>query len=266
MRPWGIRLAAPMALLATACSTMSPEQHARQDILWEVATGCARGTATITVNQIDHLDRVHYTLSQGGQQDVPAFLDCYQKNVRAKLPSAGLLQTARPTPDKPASIARPAPRETNSAAQPAPTTRAPDTQPAHPIARPSTPPPDSPAALAAPQWAVGDEWEFRARTPRWTGTFVWSLAREDSIEGHVRWTMSRQTVGLAFPRSLSASGVVRAVTEGGVELDGAHDLTGQGFTAGNRVTYSPKRSDDRLDGVAQGAGDQQLRVSVKRTR
>jgi hypothetical protein len=38
---------------------------------WDAATGCARGTGTITVTDIDSYGRVWYSLSRGGQQDVP---------------------------------------------------------------------------------------------------------------------------------------------------------------------------------------------------
>ena len=44
----------------------------------------------------------------------------------------------------------------------------------------------SPAAIgppAAPVWKVGDEWAFREESPRWKGTFVWSVEREETLGG-----------------------------------------------------------------------------------
>ena len=34
-----------------------------------------------------------------------------------------------------------------------------------------------------PAWRRGDEWAFRWESPRGTGTFVWTVEREDSIDG-----------------------------------------------------------------------------------
>ena len=79
-----------LAVMGAACSTMTPEQEKRRAILWDAATGCARGTSAIVVTDIDHLERVHYTLMQGGKQDVPAFLACYETTATRNLRDAGL--------------------------------------------------------------------------------------------------------------------------------------------------------------------------------
>ena len=79
-----------LGVIAAACSTMTPEQEKRRAILWDAATGCARGTSAIVVTDIDHLEGVHYTLMQGGKQDVPAFLECYQTTAARNLRDAGL--------------------------------------------------------------------------------------------------------------------------------------------------------------------------------
>jgi hypothetical protein len=37
--------------------------------------------------------------------------------------------------------------------------------------------------VQAPVWRAGNEWEFRWHSPRGKGTFVWSLAREEIVDG-----------------------------------------------------------------------------------
>ena len=71
-----------LSFALSACATMSPEESAIRQIMWGVASGCASGTATITVTQIDSYGRVWYSLAQGGQQDVPAFNRCYEEGLR----------------------------------------------------------------------------------------------------------------------------------------------------------------------------------------
>lgn len=38
-------------------------------------------------------------------------------------------------------------------------------------------------ASAPPMWKVGDEWAYRWESPRGKGTFVWSVAREEIVDG-----------------------------------------------------------------------------------
>jgi hypothetical protein len=68
-----------------ACATMPPEEKAVHELMWDAATKCASGTATITVTRVDSFGRVWMSLSQGGQQDVPEFNRCYQEGTRAEL-------------------------------------------------------------------------------------------------------------------------------------------------------------------------------------
>lgn len=69
----------------TACATMPGEESALRELMWSAATDCARGTATITVTDVDSYGRVWYSLSQGGQQDVPGFNVCYTARTREDL-------------------------------------------------------------------------------------------------------------------------------------------------------------------------------------
>lgn len=71
--------------LFVACATASldvKEDAALRDLLWTAATECARNSPTITVTDVDAYGRVHYTLWQGGKQDVPAWEACYQEKTR----------------------------------------------------------------------------------------------------------------------------------------------------------------------------------------
>jgi hypothetical protein len=74
---------------------MSPEQERRQAVLWEAATQCASGKGSLKVERIDNDDRVWYTTFQGGGQDAPGFLSCYEEQSSVKLKAAGL--PPRPT-------------------------------------------------------------------------------------------------------------------------------------------------------------------------
>jgi len=81
MRP----LLALVSALLVGCATTSPQESALRDLRWSAATDCARNSATITVTDVDSFGRVHYSLWQGGKQDVPAFEKCYQERLRQDL-------------------------------------------------------------------------------------------------------------------------------------------------------------------------------------
>jgi hypothetical protein len=74
-----------VAVAACASAAVAPEERAVNEIWWSAATYCAGTTGTITVNDIDSFGRIHYTLSQGGKQDVPRFEACYVKQAREEL-------------------------------------------------------------------------------------------------------------------------------------------------------------------------------------
>ena len=75
-------VAAVFALSGCAAATLTPEESAIRGLLWDAATECARTSATISIKDVDHYGRVHYSLSQGGQQDVPAWQACYEARTR----------------------------------------------------------------------------------------------------------------------------------------------------------------------------------------
>jgi hypothetical protein len=82
MMRWRALLRLTPLILATACATMPPEQSAIRALLWSAATDCARTSSTITITDVDSFGRVHYSLWQGGKQDVPAWEACYQTKTR----------------------------------------------------------------------------------------------------------------------------------------------------------------------------------------
>jgi hypothetical protein len=85
MRRISSLVALGIGLALEACATMPPEEKAVRELMWDAATKCASGTATITVTQVDSFGRVWMSLAQGGQQDVPEFNRCYQEGTRAEL-------------------------------------------------------------------------------------------------------------------------------------------------------------------------------------
>ena len=58
------------------------QDTALRELLWTAATDCARNSSTITITDVDNFGRVHYTLWQGGKQDVPAWEACYEGKTR----------------------------------------------------------------------------------------------------------------------------------------------------------------------------------------
>lgn len=78
---------AVLTILA-ACSTTTSEREMRRAALWEAATECARGKASLKVDRIDNDGRVHVRLFQGGRQEAPAFTSYYTQKAHEKLAMA----------------------------------------------------------------------------------------------------------------------------------------------------------------------------------
>ena len=77
-----ILLVGLLASSGCAGGGLAPEESAVRAILWDAATECARASSTITINDVDHYGRVHYSLWQGGKQDVPAWEACYHSKTQ----------------------------------------------------------------------------------------------------------------------------------------------------------------------------------------
>jgi hypothetical protein len=104
------------------------------------------------------------------------------------------------------------------AARPAPTVTLPDG------AVLDRPPADQPAAQVvartassslsaeAPAWQVGDEWEFRTDTPTGKGAYVWSVAREEALDGVPTYVIRAQTREIFYRKSDIAT--VRETVDG----------------------------------------------------
>jgi hypothetical protein len=75
-------IAVVFALSGCATASLAPEESAIRGLLWEAATECARTSSTITITDVDHYGRVHYSLAQGGKQDVPEWETCYHRRAR----------------------------------------------------------------------------------------------------------------------------------------------------------------------------------------
>jgi len=58
MRRISSLVALGIGLALEACATMPPEEKAVRELMWDAATKCASGTATITVTQVDSFGRV----------------------------------------------------------------------------------------------------------------------------------------------------------------------------------------------------------------
>lgn len=85
MRVLRLSLATAGCLVLSACATMSSEESALRGLMWDAATECARGTATITVTDVDSHGRVWYSLAAGGKQDIPQFDACYSRRAGEEL-------------------------------------------------------------------------------------------------------------------------------------------------------------------------------------
>ena len=62
----------------------------------------------------------------------------------------------------------------------------------------------APASIAPPIWRVGDEWAYRWENSRGAGTFVWSVDREEGVDGVA------YTLGHGVPHGRVPSGAPRS--------------------------------------------------------
>ncbi|MFQ5896980.1 MAG: serine protease [Candidatus Methylomirabilia bacterium] len=114
---------------------------------------------------------------------------------------------------------------------------------------------------AGPTWFVGT----------WEGEHVGPAIRTDvsrfeftEERGRRRWTMSRYTIVRNWAGNLRASGVVRAITDSSVELDGTYDAFSRAHTAGASLHYRLSRRGDTLEGPVVGHENSSFRVSLRR--
>ena len=54
--------------------------------------------------------------------------------------------------------------------------------------------------LRPPHWNTGDEWAFSSQSPTGTGTFIWSVDREDRVDGTDYYVLRYGQQGEAFFR------------------------------------------------------------------
>jgi hypothetical protein len=73
--------------------------------------------------------------------------------------------------------------------------------------------------LDLPAWKIGDEWAYRFENPDTTGTFVWSVARVETLDGQPRFVIATGTreiyyrvSNLGFTKETIAGNVVRQIT------------------------------------------------------
>lgn len=134
-----------LSLLLAGCASMG--NTLAQDLAWEQWKKCDRFRG-ITLKEI-RSDGQIWVWSEEGTGEVRLWRECIQQ-ARAE-------QAAR----KPVAVAAPPPPPQIAKEQP-------------PVV--SGPP-------IAPLWKVGDEWAYRWESPRGKGTFVWSVAREEIVDG-----------------------------------------------------------------------------------
>ena len=143
---------AAIALLATACATMSPEQAARRELLSQAAQDCQRRHPFIQRFEFDRFDRLLWYYREGtGQADRDLFSTCYRERV-AELTKTGAATAAASGSQSPASGTQRADLPVEAWKEP-------------------------------PVWKPGDEWTYRWESPRGGGTFVWRVRGEENING-----------------------------------------------------------------------------------
>jgi hypothetical protein len=72
----------------TACSSGSPQELRRNHLLWQAARDCELELGTLRPERIDEQGRLEYTLGNGSEKDVPAFISCYREKAVQRLQEA----------------------------------------------------------------------------------------------------------------------------------------------------------------------------------
>lgn len=140
-----------------------------QDLAWDRWQKCS-SVGGVRLTRIDPDGQVWVEYSNGGAQ-VTAWKECMQK---AAAEQAARRVVAAPPPAPGA----PAPRE---AAKQQAAVQA--------------------SSLASPGWNVGDEWAYRYESPTGTGTYVWSVDREEAIDGVRHYVIKTGTREIFYRKS-----------------------------------------------------------------
>lgn len=78
-------IAGSCLLFTTACVTLTPDQQAREALIWEAARQCQSQFPTIQLDRIDHYGRIWYVYDSGA--DSEGFSACYRERLRAAFPA-----------------------------------------------------------------------------------------------------------------------------------------------------------------------------------
>lgn len=78
-------IAGSCLLFATACATLTPDQQAREAIIWEVARQCQGQFPSIQLDRVDHYGRIWYVYDSSA--DSEGFSACYRERLRAAFPA-----------------------------------------------------------------------------------------------------------------------------------------------------------------------------------
>lgn len=78
-------IAGSCLLFATACATLTPDQEAREALIWEVARQCQSLFPSVRLDRIDHYGRLHWTYYSNA--DVEGFSACYRERIVAAFPA-----------------------------------------------------------------------------------------------------------------------------------------------------------------------------------
>ena len=156
----------------------STQRTLAQDLAWERWSQCSLRHAGVSLSRIDPDGRVWVTYGGDDRLGFNAWNECMLQ--------AAVEQGRTSTPILPAAVA-------------------------------TAPPVPAGAALPAPRWNIGDEWAFRYERPSGAGTFVWTVARIEPLEGDPHYVIRSGTsreifyrvADFAFTREMVEGKVIR---------------------------------------------------------
>src|SRR2546430_4245772 len=155
------------SLLLTGCASIG--NTLAQDLAYERMKKCEHIGASMVFQRID-LDGTVWVQFRGGNQGQTEWQECMR--------AAAQEQAAQ------RHVAAPPPR-------PAVTAGAVATQPS----------PASSSLVLAPIWKPGDEWAFRYESPGEKGTYVWSMDREETVNGVPHYVIKTGTREIFYRKS-----------------------------------------------------------------
>lgn len=159
-----VAILSALSLFASACASGGGNTLA-QDLSYESWESCTGRFPTVQLDRIEPNGRIWFRY--GAPSDLAGAQECWRQALEERAKGRAV---ASP-PAKPA-------------------------QPGTPVARAAQ------ASASIPVWKPGDEWAYRWESPQGKGTFVWSVDREEILEGVTYYVVkSGDTLELYYRKS-----------------------------------------------------------------